>query len=301
MLPIPNSGLLGLYWLIALPASLCSAIFLCACVAGIRRRVSVRTVRDVAITVLVAAVVGFWDYLVINGHIEYNRRQDNIELAVSLLEHPSTPPTAVTAAAESPEKAVRAAVATHPAASPEVLVVLARDPSKSVRVAVAEHPGAPLDALEILGGGGGGGGGDSDASIREIIAARADTPLEILSQLAIDDNEAVAAAALAHPEVPPRALAAALQRSLQNIDTAQDAADDGGVGLRVGAAAHPSAGVVTLRLLASDPAPAVRAAVAARLDAPADVLAVLAADPDPDARAVAAANTSTAGIEDPAR
>lgn len=290
MLPIPNGGLLGLYWLIAILASFWSVIWLLGCVCDACRRVSVRALGLVATAMLGVVVVGFWDYLVVNVHIEHRRQQTNIELAVSLLEHPSTPPEAVTAAAESPEKAVRAAVAAHPDASPEVLAGLARDPSKSVRVAVAERSDAPADALKILGG-------DSDAAIREIIAARADAPLEVLAELAVDDSEAVAAAALAHPEVPPRALADALQRSLRNIDTAQDAADDSGVGLRVAAASHPSASDVTLRLLASDPVPEVRAAVAARLDAPADALAVLAADPDPDVRAAAAANTSTAGIE----
>ena len=288
MLPIPHLALSGVFIVFAVFGTVAALLGLVAMVDGFRTYgFTRRTIREAALLVTFAAVIGFWDYLVIDAKRELGHEESQIAHTVSLLEHPSTPPESLAAAAAATNKEIRAAAAAHPAATTQTLAVLAQDKHKSVRAVVAAHPNTPAESIEVLAR-------DPAAAVRAIIAGRGDTSPEVLSVLAADNDSEVAAAALAHPSVPPDALDAAIGRSLQRLGT-HDAVPATNSGLRAAAAAHPAAGETTLRLLATDPDPAVRAVVAARSNTPRDVIAALVVDPHPDVRAAAAANKSAPG------
>ena len=282
MLPIPHPALSVVFILLAVCGSAVALVALVAMVNGFRTGGFTRgTMGGAAVFVAFAALIGFWDYLVIDTEMELHREESQIAHTVSLLEHPSTLPESLAAAATATDKQIRAAVAAHPAATAETLAALAQDKNKSVRAAVAAHPSTPTKTLKVLAR-------DPAAAVREVIAGRGDTSPEVLAVLAADNDSEVAAAALAHPSIYPHALDAAIGRSLERLGTTPATNSS----LRVAAAVHPAAGETTLRLLAADPDPAVRAAVAARSSTPPDVIAALAVDPHPDVRAAAVANKS---------
>ena len=250
-----------LFELMAVFGSLAAAILLIAAVAYIRNGHGY-TLPVVAL--VFAAGIGGWDYLVVDSAVARNAAQQRVDQMVVLVENPSTPASVVAKAAASSEKEIRRAAAVHAAAGATTLAALAVD---------------------------------TDPVVRAVIAARVDTPPAVLASLANDTDDEVVAAALGNPSTP----ASTLSRSFQTLQPSQDATSGvSDAGLRVAAASHPSAGAVTLRLLAADPEPSVRAVVAARSDAPGDVLAALAEDPDPSVRSAAASNPSTPAAAPPA-
>ena len=293
MLPIPNHDLFVLYCVLAffgsVAAIVAAGIWITGTISGTHRHAYSKTAHIWfgVLSLLFVAGIAFWDYLVITDGREFGAREAQVEQSIALLENPATPAEAVIAAAAAPDKRIRARVAAHPATDAETLIALAGDTSAGVRSAVAERADAPDAALLLLSK-------DTNAHTRAVVAARSDVSPAVLGVLAVDTDDEVAAAALANPSTPSSALAAALNRSLQQLGFDQDTSSGvSDAGLRVAAAAHPSAGAVTLRMLAADPEPSVRSAVAARSDAPGDVLAALAQDPDPSVRSAAEMNPST--------
>lgn len=128
-----------------------------------------------------------------------------------------------TLAAQNPEPALLAHLATNPRTPPHLLIELAAHPAAEVRAQVAQHPQLPARELLALAD-------DADAAVRRALAANSSLRLPQQARLAADAEPAVRAALAGHSALAaPAALVLAIDDSavvrLHVVATA-DADDD---------------------------------------------------------------------------
>ncbi|MEU3462320.1 hypothetical protein ABZ721_20590 [Streptomyces sp. NPDC006733] len=205
-----------------------------------------------------------------------------LEVQLSALRNPATPPDGMAAFISLPEPWQRALIAERPGVAEEVYTALADDPAPSVRAALAGNPDVPASLLRRLAG-------DPSSEVRRelganpaisldllmTIAARRRPPREILPRIAAASEDELRQLA-ASPVAQVRALAAVREDLPADLLAGLAGDPDAGVAQRI--ASHPSLTAAHLRAIAERHGPAVYSAVATNPHCPADLLHRMALD-----------------------
>ncbi|MDF9812334.1 hypothetical protein [Streptomyces sp. SPB162] len=205
-----------------------------------------------------------------------------LEIQLSALQNPATPPDGMAALVSLPEPWQRGLIAERSGLAEEVYAVLADDADALVRRALAGNPAVPGPLLRRLAG-------DPAPEVRRAVGANPAITLDLLVSLAARQNLAreipprIAAASedelrllAASPVAQVRALAAVREDLPADLLTGFAADPDAGVAKRI--APHPSLTADHLLAIVERHGPSVYSAVATNPHCPADLLHRMALD-----------------------